>query len=96
MIDPHEYAERCVKGRSHETQKQRIASTENLIRAIQLETLQWAAEECAKSARRVMYTIQTERAYKVHSAVEVLELMRVGFKHVAAAIERGTYHRSEK
>jgi hypothetical protein len=45
MIDPHEYAKRCAKGRSRETQKQRIASTENLIRAIQSDTLRWAAEQ---------------------------------------------------
>jgi hypothetical protein len=44
MIDPHEYAERCVKGRSRETQKQRIASTEKLISAVQSDTLRWAAE----------------------------------------------------
>ena len=51
MIDPHEYAERCVKGRSHETRKDRVASTEKLIRAIQSDTLRWAAETSAKMER---------------------------------------------
>jgi hypothetical protein len=77
MIDPHEYAERCVKGRSHETQKQRIASTENLIIVVQSDTLRWAARECAERS-------------SAWGGSEILETMRDLFRDKADAIERGT------
>lgn len=51
MLDPHEYAERHAKGRSHETRKQRVASTENLIRAILVDALRWAEDRCRVRAR---------------------------------------------
>jgi hypothetical protein len=79
MIDPHEYAERCAKGRSHETQKQRIASTEKLISAVQSDTLRWAADKVARMERDCN-----------------LEMADLVFRAKADAIERGTYHRSEK
>ena len=51
MIDPHEYAERHVKGRMHETQGRRIASTAVLIRAVLADALRWAEGRCLARAR---------------------------------------------
>lgn len=59
MIDPREYAERHTKGRSRETRKQRVASTEVLIRAVLADALRWAEGRCDAEIKAMR--MKTER-----------------------------------